>query len=375
MSLNFEQGPIRPPSESESLFVRITRNCPWNKCLFCPVYKKKKFSRRSLEEIKDDISSMKEAAEHIEATTSKMGNKEINRDVIESVYRENPDLLQIAFWLFRGGKNVFLQDADSLVMPAEQLAEAIKYLKEQFPTIERITTYSRSKTVSRRSVEEMKLLRDAGLTRVHIGMETGHDALLEFMRKGVTSEEHVEAGLKVKEAGLSLSEYILLGLGGKQLWEEHALDTARALNRIEPDFIRIRTLAVREGIPLKENIANGEFQLQDDEGTVREERLMLDNLECRSYYVSDHILNLLEEVEGQLPDDKNKMLETIDRFLSMSPENRLNYRLGRRLGLYRFLRDMDVTERYNQVEEIRKQIQNKGMDEEEFLTQYMSQYV
>ena len=375
MSLDFEQGPIRPPSEAESLLVRITRNCPWNKCLFCPVYKKKKFSRRGLEEVKEDISAMKKAADKIYDTASEMGYKEVNRNVLEKVYKENPDLLQIAFWLFRGGKNVFLQDADSLVMPTEQLSEAISYLKEQFPTIERITTYSRSKTVSRRSVEELKMLKEAGLTRVHIGMETGHDPLLEYMRKGVTSEQHVEAGLKVKEADLSLSEYVLLGLGGKEMWKEHAINTADVLNRIDPHFIRIRTLAVRKGIPLKENIASGEFQMQDDEGTVMEERLLVENLDCHSYFVSDHILNLLEEVEGQLPGDKNAMLSVIDDYLSMPSDKRMNYRLGRRLGLYRYLRDMNIIERYNQVEDIRRQVQEKGMDEEEFLNQYISQYV
>lgn len=213
--MTFEQGPIRPPSEAESLFIRVTRNCPWNKCLFCHVYKKQKYSRRTVEEIKEDIIAMHEASLRVKAYALKAGDGvNITRGTLEYVYRREPELLQIALWLYKGGKNVFLQDADNLTMPAEKLAEVLSFIKEKFPTVERITTYTRSKTVSRRSVEELKMLREAGLSRVHIGLESGYDPLLAYMCKGVSAEEHIEAGLKAKEAGLSLSEYVMLGLGG-----------------------------------------------------------------------------------------------------------------------------------------------------------------
>jgi biotin synthase-like enzyme len=374
--MSFEQGPIRPPSEAESLFIRVTRNCPWNKCLFCPVYKGEKFSRRTVKEIKEDLKSLHEAAVRIKAYAFKAGDGvNITRDTLELVYRQEPELFHVALWLYRGGKNVFLQDADNLIMPAEQLAEVLSFIKEQFPTVERITTYTRAKTVSRRSVSELKVLQEAGLSRVHIGLETGYDPLLLYMRKGVTAEEHIQAGLKVKEAGLSLSEYVILGLGGRKMWREHALDTARVLSIIDPHFIRVRTLSMREGIPLLEKVQTGEFQPLKDDEIVREERLLLDNLDGSGYYVSDHILNLLEEVEGNLSHDKPAMIGVIDRYLDMPGEKRANFRLGRRLGFYRYLRDMGDEGHYFQVEALRKRLQEEGRDEDEFLEEYRGRYL
>ncbi len=374
--MNFEQGPIRPPSEAESLFIRVTRNCPWNKCLFCHVYKKQKFSRRTVEEIKEDIKSLKKAADKVKTYAFKTGaGPNVTRDTIELIYRQEPELLQIAMWLHRGGKNVFLQDADNLVMPAEQLAEVLYFIREQFPSVERVTTYTRAKTVTRRSADELKMLQEAGLTRVHIGLETGHDPLLQYMQKGITAEGHIEAGLKVKEAGLSLSEYVILGLGGRKMWRDHALDTARVLSIIDPHFIRIRTLSMRGGIPLLEKVETGEFQLLNDDEVVREERLFLDNLEGSGYLISDHILNLLEEVEGYLSHDKPAMLAVIDRYTGMTPDRRANFRLGRRLGIYRNLGDMDHAGRFSQIEAIRMRLQQEGRDLDEFLDDYRSRYL
>ncbi len=374
--MTFEQGPIRPPSEAESLLIRVNRNCPWNQCLFCPVYKQMKFSRRSKEEVKQDVEAMKEAAERVKAVAMEQGTGgSVTRQVLETVYRQEPSLLQVALWLYRGGKNVFLQDADSMVMPAEDLAEILAFVCQQFPTVERITTYARSKTVARRSVEQLRQLKEAGLTRVHIGMETGHDPLLEFMRKGSTAQEHIQAGLNVKEAGLSLSEYIILGLGGTKLWREHALDTARVLNQIDPHFIRLRTLAVREGIPLQEHVDSGEFQLQHDDDIVREERLFLEHLQGSGYVVSDHILNLLEEVEGKLPGDIPYMLGVIDRYLELPEDQRTNFRLGRRMGLYRHLVDMQDRERYYQVEALLSGLQEEGQDADSILTKRRGKFV
>lgn len=374
--MTFEQGPIRPPSEAESLFIRVTRNCPWNKCLFCHVYKKQKYSRRTVEEIKEDIIAMHEASLRVKAYALKAGDGvNITRGTLEYVYRREPELLQIALWLYKGGKNVFLQDADNLTMPAEKLAEVLSFIKEKFPTVERITTYTRSKTVSRRSVEELKMLREAGLSRVHIGLESGYDPLLAYMCKGVSAEEHIEAGLKAKEAGLSLSEYVMLGLGGRALWREHALETARVLSIIDPHFIRIRTLTIRQGIPLLEKVQTGEFQPLKDDEIVREERLLLDNLDGTSYYISDHILNLLEEVEGDLSHDKAAMIGVIDRYLDMPAEERANFRVGRRVGIYRYLGDMHDAGRYSQVESLRRRLQQEGWDEDEFLDDFRGRYL
>ena len=374
--MNFEQGPIRPPSEAESLFVRVTRNCPWNKCLFCHVYKGKKFSRRTVEEIKDDLLTMERGASRVESYALKLDSSgKITREVLEYVYHHEPDLLQIAFWLYRGGKNIFLQDGDNLVMPAGQLAEVLAFIKEQFPTVERITTYTRARTAGRRSIAELTMLKEAGLTRVHIGLETGCNPLLEYMRKGITAEEHIEAGIKIKEAGLSLSEYVILGLGGRKMWKEHALETAKVLSKIDPNFIRLRTLAMREEIPLLEKVQAGEFQPCSDDEIAIEEKLLLENLSGTGYLVSDHILNLLEDVEGNLVQDIPFMLRVVDGYLELPAEERENFCLGRRLGIYRYMRDMQDTERYGQVKKLKKLLDESGQDQDEFLIQYRGNFI
>ena len=374
--MTFEQGPIRPPSEAESLLIRINRNCPWNKCLFCPVYKGKKFSRRTVEEIKGDIQAFKEAEQKLKALSFRQGHGGvITAQLMELVYQQEQELFQVALWLYRGGKNVFLQDADGLAMPPDKLVEVLNFLKKQFPTVERITTYARGKTAAKRSLEQLMAIRDAGLTRVHIGMETGYDPLLTTMRKGVTAAELIEGGKKLKEAGLSLSEYVLLGLGGKDGWEEHILGTAEVLNAIDPHFIRLRTLALRHKIPLHEHVGAGLFQPQEDEGTAREVKLLLENLRVTSTIVSDHILNLLEEIEGRLPWDMPRLLAVVNAYFEMPTERRENFRLGRRLGHYRILADMEDKQRFADVERLRQSLSERGEDLEEFLANHLARYV
>ena len=221
----------------------------------------------------------------------------------------------------------------------------------------------------------LAMLKEAGLTRVHVGLETGYNPLLDYMRKGITAEEHIEAGLKIKEAGLSLSEYVILGLGGRSMWKEHALETAKVLSKIDPNFIRLRTLAMREDIPLLEKVHLGEFQLSNDDEIVVEEKLLLENLHGTGYLVSDHILNLLEDVEGNLARDKTSMLKIIDNYLSLPAEERANFCLGRRLGIYRYMRDMEDAERYEQVSKLRRHLIETGQDQDEFLIQYAEFYL
>lgn len=363
MTLHFEQGPIRPPSEAGSLLLRLTRNCTWNKCVFCPTYKGQTFSRRSLDEIKKDIDTVKEIIRSVREYSLENGlGGAVNRKVLEHFYTAGSyNMFHVAMWLHDGAKTVFFQDANSLIMKTADLIDIVEYLKENLPSVERITSYARSDTLLRKSAEELAALRRAGLSRIHVGMESGSDEVLKFMDKGVTSRQHIDAGRLVVEAGISLCEYVLLGLGGVRWAREHALETAKALNAINPDFIRFRSLAVTEETPLHQKVLLGEFELQDDEGVVLGEKMMIEGLQgIQSSVISDHSLNLLEEVKGRLPEDKPAMLAVIDQFLALPAREKQIFILGKRLGMYRMLADLQNSERYFQVEEILKKLEREG---------------
>ena len=361
--LYFEQGPIRPPSEAYSLLLRVTRNCPWNRCEFCHTYKGEKFNLRTVEEVKKDIDTVQEIVSELKALSWMHGfggdiTAPLVNLILQNAFHYPEDFRSVSLWLYDEGKTVFLQDADSLVLKTDQLIEILNYLKKAFPSIERITTYARAKTVSKKTIEELQDLCRAGISRIHIGLETGYAPLLQYMKKGVTAQEHIEAGKKVKESGISLSEYVILGLGGKEMWREHAVETARVLNQINPDFIRVRTLKVLKKMPLHEKVENGEFVLLNDDEIVMEERLFIENLDgITSTFASDHILNLLEEVKGKLPEEKNEMLMRIDRYLALSAEERINFRLGRRAGIYRSMEDLSNPDLRDQVEKALRRIE------------------
>jgi radical SAM superfamily enzyme YgiQ (UPF0313 family) len=360
----FEQGPIRPPSEAYSLLLRVTRNCPWNRCEFCHTYKKEKFSLRTAEEVKKDIDIVQEIVSEIRTLSWRYGfGGEITVPLVNLILQDpkhdSDGFHSVALWVYEGGKNVFLQDGDNLILKTSQLVEILKYLKDTFPSVERITTYARAKTVSKKKVEELQDLNRAGLSRIHIGLETGYDPLLQYIKKGVTAQEHIEAGKKVKESGISLSEYVILGLGGKRMWRDHAMETAKVLNQINPDFIRVRTLKVLKTMLLYQKIEKGEFIPLNDDEIVEEERLLVEHLEgITSTFVSDHILNLLQEVEGKLPEEKEKMLKLIDHYLALPTEEKNNFRLGRRAGVYESVEDLSKPELRNQVERALQQIES-----------------
>jgi len=346
MSLNFEQGPIRPPSEARSLLIRVTRNCPWNRCEFCPVYKGARFSRRTVEEIKKDIDTVKEIVNSLKKMSwQACHGGAIGRQLVEGVLRDDrysESFRSVAAWLYYGGENAFLQDANSLVMKTENLVKVVSYLKETFPELKRITSYARSSTLARKPVEDLRQLKSAGLNRIHVGLESGSDEVLSYVNKGVTAAQQIEGGQRVVAAGIELSEYVMPGLGGRRLSREHALETARVLNAINPDFIRIRSLALPGGTGLREKWEQGEFERPSDEEMVEELRLFIEHLDgITSYVASDHILNLLEELEGQLPEDKQTLLSVIDQFLGLPSEERLLFQLGRRLGMFRNLSDRE----------------------------------
>jgi len=372
--LRYEQGPIRPPSEALSLLIRLNRNCPWNRCLFCPVYKGVKYSRRSLGEIKEDIYAIAAAIENLRKLSWQSGfGGEITREIIAQLGDRDPQLYFLALWIYRETGSVFLQDGDSLSLPAAELVEILELLKRMIPAVTRITTYSRSRTILRKTLPELILLRQAGLSRIHVGLESGCDRVLEFMHKGVTGEQQVEAGCKVKEAGISLSEYVLLGLGGHSLWREHALDTAEVLNRINPDYIRVRSLAIHPLAPLYQKVEQGEFEPLDDDGVIHEEKLLLKNLQnLDSEFVSDHVLNLLEDLNGKLPGDRVKMISRIDEYLSMPVRQRELFRLGRRTGILRRLEDLEEPAAASMVERMHNRLSDQGLTVDSYIRQVIS---
>jgi radical SAM superfamily enzyme YgiQ (UPF0313 family) len=351
--LAIEQGPIRPPSEARSLLLRVTRNCSWNYCEFCHIYKGQRFSPRRVEEVKKDIDTIHEIASEIAADPGHIALKRSRQ------YPEN--YRSVLMWLHSGARNVFLQDANNLILRTKDLVEILAYLKKVFPSVNRITTYSRARTISRKPLSDLKDLHDAGLSRIHVGLESGYDPILEYVQKGVTAQEHIDAGRKVKEAGISLSEYVMPGLGGKSMSRMHAVETARVLNQIDPDFIRIRTFKVLPIMPIYRKVASGELQLLNDDEIVTEERLFIENLDgISSHFASDHILNLLEELEGDFPEAKVTMLATIDLYLSLPRPERENFRLGRRAGFYHSLDDLNNPSLRPQVDMVMRRIEQES---------------
>jgi len=331
----YEQGVIRPPNEASSLLVRVTRNCPWNQCLFCPAYKGVKFSKRTPEEVKKDIDSM----------ADELGGSS-------------------------GVRTAFLQDADSLILPVEDLVAVLDHLREKFPKIDRITTYARARTLSHKSVDDLKRLKQAGLTRIHTGMESGSAKVLQMIKKGMTPEEAVRGGRHVMEAGIELSEYIMPGVAGQALSEEHATETARLLNLIRPHFIRVRTFAMHPQSPMQRMVREGTFIPLTDDGIVAEIRLLVDHLDSMHSYFScnDFSLNLLMQVDGFLDEKKEDMLRELDTFLSLTKRQRQVYTLLHYAGYCRsplsIVNDQKVLDQVvPEIEKLERNDGEQGFDE------------
>jgi len=385
----FEMGPIRPPSEGSdrSLLLRLVRNCPWNRCVFCNRFKKEKFGYRSVEEIKEDIDIARALYDEINRASRNFGLAgKVTNELLSTIINENPciyrngeetllhNLANVANWIDSGSRTIFLQDADAPIMRTPELLEVINYIKQTFPTVERITSYATARTCNRKSLEELKQLHQAGLSRLHIGFESGNDEVLNLMQKGVTQEEHISGGKKVVQSGMELSEYYMPGLGGRNLSEAHALDSATALSEINADFIRLRSLSVRKGTLLYETCEQGKLEPITEDEMVDEIALFVENLDCHSYLISDQMSNLLFEVEGQLPDDKEKILKTISLYQQKPLAEKLEFRLKRRLQYYMAthgLPDQDLNQR---ITETLDAIQSESPDAEERTNQSIAAF-
>lgn len=357
MKTTFELGPIRPPSESNSLLLRVTENCSWNKCKFCSLYREEHFRVRQVEDIKSDIDVMKFYENRIRSHadgSGRISGTTLKADMASFSYPEQNAYYTVYNWLVNGGENVFLQDANTVVLKASALEEVLLYLKAQFPHIKRITSYGRAESIAKISLEDLKKLKVAGLNRIHSGFESGSDKVLTMINKGCTAAEEIEAGLKVKEAGIELSVYFMPGVGGKSLWKENAIETAKVINAINPDFLRLRTFVPKEGTELGKATKEGTFMQLSDKEKVIEIKELITHIEgCTGTLTSDHIINLLEEVTGNLTEDKQAMLNTIDQFLNLSNEEQKHYQLARRMGLVRGLGGL-ATLSQDQHNEIKK---------------------
>ncbi len=349
----FEQGPIRPPSESASLLIRVTRNCPWNRCTFCPVYKGTNFSLRPVDHVLRDIDAVSRQVNvlrnHLEVY-GQISYRDLNQFADGFGDGEQSALYAAYAWLDGGMQSIFLQDANSLVIKPDDLILILDHIHEAFPWVERITSYARSQTIDRISEVDLDRISAAGLNRIHIGLESGADEVLQLVQKGADQAMHIRAGQKVKAVGMELSEYVMPGLGGRGLSQVHAIETAAALNQINPDFIRLRTLAIPTRTELFEDWQTGNFVKMSDYEVATEILLFLENLkEISSNLQSDHILNLFQEVEGKFPQDKQKLMTVIQDFLELPAEEQMLYQVGRRVGIFGQLADLKQIEKRQKV--------------------------
>ena len=287
---------IRPPSEWRSYFLPLTSGCSNNTCIFCNYYGMS-VQIRELEDVKKEIDALA-------AYTGK------------GIYL--PDVSPLIYEIGRSwdGKRVFLQDGDALVYPFPELREALQYLNEAFPNLERIGTYATPQDILRKSQNQLKKLRDLKLSIFYMGIESGDDKVLQKINKGVKSREMIEAGEKVEESGITLSVTVILGLGGVEGSEEHALETAKVLNEIDPQYGGALTLSFIPGTPLYDAWKKGEFHAISPFQSLEELKIIIENssfTDC--FFSSMHASNYLS-VRGKLPQDKEKMLREIEEVLT-----------------------------------------------------------
>lgn len=350
MERTFRIGPIRPPSEANSLLLQVTNGCTWNKCKFCQLYRHTSFKAYSADSIKADIDNMVYQAQRVEKYRSDNGSWDIeglNRELMEGSDDERQCSYMMANWLIGGGENVFLQDGNTTALSSGRLTDVLVYLRQAFPSIRRITSYGRAENLAKVSAEEFAELKAAGLDRIHSGFESGSDAVLKKINKGVTQQQEITAGKNVKAGGIELSIYFMPGVGGKELTEDNALGTAHVVNEVNPDFLRIRTAAVKEGTGLYEDFVNGEFTLCSDDEKLLEIRTVIEKAEgVETRLVSDHMINLLQDVEGSLKSEKTKMLDMIDGYLSLPEMDRKMYQAARRMVRVNRPSDMDRLPEY-----------------------------
>lgn len=380
MGRTFRIGPIRPPSEATSLLLQVTNGCTWNKCKFCQIYRHTKFKAYSADSIKADIDNMVYHAERARKYQRPDGTWDIgglNRELRLGNEEELQCFYMVANWLVNGGETVFLQDGNTTALSSGRLTDVLKYLKQAFPQIKRITSYGRAENLARVSAEEYAELKAAGLDRIHSGFESGSDAVLEKINKGVTAQQEITAGKNIKAGGIDLSVYFMPGVGGKELSEDNALGMAHVINEVDPDFIRIRTSALKPGTELHDDFLNGEFTICSDDEKLMEIRTIIEQADgIETKLVSDHIVNLFQNIEGSLKNDKPEMLGIIDEYFALPEEERKIYQALRRMGRVGSLKDVESV-RSDDIKAV-KQLINSIPDSYEWelkMNEYICRYI
>ena len=271
--IEYEGRVFRPPSEAYSLIVQVTIGCSHNKCTFCDMYKEKRFHLRKLEDVLEDFNIARRQYRYIE--------------------------------------RVFLADGDALIRKTEDLAVILKHIRKIIPECRRVTSYGSPKSILTKSPEDLALLHSLGLEMIYLGLESGNEQVLKHINKGVTVEDIVRAGQMVKDAGMKLSVTAISGLGGTEMWKEHAIDTAKAFSRMKPDYIGLLTLMFEGDVPLRRECEEGKFHLLTAPQVAKETLLMLEHIDSEgSVFRSNHASNYLT-LKGTLNRDREAMCEQI----------------------------------------------------------------
>ncbi len=280
--MQYEGTVYRPPSEAYSLIIQVTIGCSHNQCSFCSMYKDKKFRIRRLEEVLDELE---EARSH---------------------YREV--------------KRIFLADGDAMICKTAYLKEVLVKIKNLFPECERVGIYSSPQSIMNKTIEELSELRKLGLGIAYLGIESGSDKILKYIQKGTTAEEMILAGRKILTSGIKLSATLISGLGGKEHWQEHAIESARIVNAIQPQYLGLLTLLLEPGVSLEAQVKNGEFQLLTPIEILKETKMLLENFALNHcIFRSNHASNYIS-LQGTLPEDRQRLIRQLDEALEQKDD-------------------------------------------------------
>ncbi|WP_130808191.1 radical SAM protein [Senegalia massiliensis] len=275
--MRYEGRVFRPPSEARSLIVQATIGCNHNKCTFCSMYKEKKFRIRKLDEILEDLNSARE--------------------------------------YYKSIKRIFLADGDALILKTDDLLIILQHIKSIFPECERLGIYATPKDILNKSLNDLKVLKDNGLGIMYMGVESGNEHILNKINKGVDRKTMIKAGKKVKESGIKLSVTLISGLGGKDYIKEHAMDSAKVINEINPDYVGLLTLMMEEDTELYNDYIEGNFELLSPEEVMIETKFFIESLNVKNcVFRSNHASNYIS-LKGTLNDDKDRLLNEIDEAL------------------------------------------------------------